>query len=135
MRDTLFRLVWFTIVACVLSYVVFVVTGRFVFALASGENEPTVIRDELSPGSHHLFGMIMVPSTCDELQEHLQAISDYMYELQFTTWQDSSVPCDNQRTPRAFHEALFAPAVGVDFVATLDGAPLPITVQPFVPTQ
>lgn len=132
MKSTILNFLWFTIVSSALAYVVLVIWGQIAFARASGANEPVVIRDELGPGSHHLFGMVTVPRTCDELHVEVQQVSASLYELAFSTWQEPSVTCDNEATPRVFNEALFAPAVGIDFIASEDGTPFPITVVPVI---
>jgi len=132
MAETIRRLVWFTVVACAVAFIILVFAGRMVFAQAAGESDPVVIRDELGPGSHHLSGMVEVPASCDELQERVQTLSTTTYEIVFTTWQEPSVPCGDDRVPRAFRDALFAPAAGVEFAATLDGDPLPILVLPVI---
>lgn len=129
MRGTLLHLLWFSIVSSFVACVVLVVAGRIEFANASGESDPVVVRDVLGPGnSHHLFGMVLVPQTCDELQQHLQVISTSTYEMVFHVWQEPSVSCTNERTPRVFEESLFAASGSVDFVATLDGVAFPITI-------
>lgn len=132
MIETIRHLAWFMIVVCTVTFVVLIFAGRLVFARAAGESDPTLIRDELGPGSHHLSGMVEVPSSCDELQERVEVLSRTTYEIIFTTWQEPSVPCSETEVPRAFRDALFAPATGVEFTATLDGAPLPILVLPVV---
>jgi hypothetical protein len=132
MRGNVLHLLWFTIVSCAIASIVLIGVGKMVYANAAGENDPTVVRDELGLGSHHLYGMVMVSQTCDELQDHIQLVSSTTYEVVFDTWQEPSVPCLNQRTPRVFHESIFAPPTGVEFVATLDGAVLPIAIVPVV---
>jgi len=133
MLQMLHRLVWFTIVACLIAFMVLTVMGRLVFARAAGEDDPILVRDELTHGAHHLSGMVMVPSSCDELTLDVQEISSAMYEITFSTWQEPSVPCDGSRTPRAFRDVLFAPAADALFTATLDGVALPILVLPVRP--
>jgi hypothetical protein len=76
--------------------------------------------------------MVMVPSSCYQLSVHTDALSSVAYNLTFKTWQDPAVDCSADEVPRQFHEILFAPAAGVDFFATLDGADLPIAVIPVV---
>ncbi len=127
-----YHLLWFTVISTVVAYVVLVVWGQIVFASASGHNDPVVIRDELGPGSHHLSGMVMVDQTCYQLQEKVNQMSSTLYEIEFKSWEEPSVPCKVERTPRWFHQALFAPAVGVDFIATLDGIALSIAVIPVI---
>lgn len=129
MLGTLIRLVWFTIVASAIAYVIFLVAGSLTNTDIFSSN-PIVIRDVLGSGTHQLSGMLMVPSTCDDLSAQTQELSSTTYELVFQTWQESSVVCKNEETPREFHVVAFAPATGVQFLATLDGTGFPIVVVP-----
>lgn len=135
MFETIRHLAWFTILACAIAFVVLVFVGKLVFAQAAGEHDPILVRDELGPSSHHLSGMVAVPSSCDELQERVEALSSTTYTIVLTTWREPSVPCQGSKIPRAFRDALFAPATGVAFTAVLDGAPIPILVLPVRPAD
>lgn len=127
------RMLWFLVVAIVLSYATYLVAGSVVHAQASRENQAVIIRDELGAGVHHLSGMLMVPTSCDQLSVRTEAISSSTFTLIFRTWREPSVDCIFDETPRYFRAILFAPAVGVQFTATLDGAGLPIVVLPALP--
>ena len=133
MGEMALRILWFVVLAAALSYGSYLLVGNVVNAQASNTYGPTVVRDVLGPGSHDLSGMVMVPTPCDELIVHTEAISPTSYVLLFETWREPSVTCGKEETPRTFHETLFAPAAGVEFAATLDGAGLPIVVLPVVP--
>ncbi len=135
MRENALHFLWFSIVSCAIACVVLIAVGKIVYANAAGENDPIVVRDELGFGSHHLFGMVLVPETCDELQDYIQAVSSTTYEMVFNIWQEPSVLCLQERTPRAFHEAIFGPPTGVEFLATLDGVAFPMTVLSSSPSQ
>lgn len=126
MFDILRRLIWFGVVAAAFSYAGLLVMGSFVSAQAAQAYEPTLIRDDISAGSHHLSGMIMVPSSCDQLSVRSEQVSDTTYILRFTTWREPSVVCDTEEVPRAFRTVVFAPATGVAFIATLDDRPISI---------
>jgi hypothetical protein len=132
MMDILRQMIWFIIVAGAVAYASFLVAGSLVSAQAAGAASPIMVRDELGPGSHQLSGMIMVPSSCDELSVRAETVSSSTYSLLFQTWQDPAVNCSSDEVPRAFHAVLFAPAAGVDFTATLDGKDIPILVLPSV---
>ncbi len=133
MGDVIRRMVWFFVVASFVAYATFLVAGSIVNAQTSGIVEPSIIRDELGPGVHRLIGMVMVPSSCDQLSVHTDKIAAFAFNLSFSTWRDPVVACSKEEVPRPFHAVLFAPAAGVDFVATLDGKNLPIEVIPVVP--
>ncbi len=132
MWDIVRRLLWFAIVASAFAYVLFLIIGSVVSAQAARVYDPVIVRDELSPGAHHLSGMIMVGTRCDELSVHTEQLSATDYSLDFTTWREPSVDCGNEEIPRAFREVLFAPAAGVQFTATLDGQAFPLVVIPVI---
>lgn len=122
------RLVWFFVVASSLSYAVFLVAGSTIHKEAISETRRVLVRDYLKVGEHHLSGMVMVPSSCRQLSVKTEELSRELYHLKFTTWEEPYVDCTYEDTPRAFRAIVFAPSVGVDFLATLDGAPLEIAV-------
>lgn len=134
MRDLAVRFAWLFIVLVVLAYLVFLFLGSFITAHAIDESRIVTIRDSLQPGVHQLSGMVMVPRTCAELAVQTTALSSSTYALQFTTWNEPSVACITDDTPRAFTTTVFAPAAGVRFVGSLDDAPLSVVVYPYVPT-
>ena len=127
------RMVWFTVVAGLLSYAAFLVVGNVAQAQASGENLPILVRDELGVGEHHLSGMIMVPSPCDQLSVRTEEISRSSYLLVFRTWHQPSVDCTTEETPRYFRALLFAPSAGIEFAATLNDRAFEILVLPILP--
>ena len=129
------RMLWFFVVASILSYATYLVVGSLAHAEASGENLPAVIRDELGQGVHHLSGMVMVPTPCDQLSLRTEAVSDYTFVLVFRTWREPSADCMAEETPRYFRALLSAPSTGVEFTATLDGAGFPIIVLPTLPSR
>ncbi|MDR3571368.1 MAG: hypothetical protein P4L81_04170 [Candidatus Pacebacteria bacterium] len=127
MMDTVRRLVWFAIVATAAFFAIFVVLGNF--ALLQAQNPGVLaIHDIVTPGTHSLSGILVLPLSCDELSVATQKVSDTEYLLAFQSWQDPSIDCPKAPAPRAFQAVALAPATGVQFVATLDGKPLPITI-------
>ena len=77
--------------------------------------------------------MVMVHSSCAELSVHTTQISQTEFQLQFTTWNEPTLPsCVEEDTPRSFRALVFAPSVGITFTATLDDQPLIISVIPSV---
>lgn len=130
MSELLRHLVWFFIVASAVAYSIFLVAGSFITANAVDATRIVQARDELGPGEHHLSGIVMVPTSCTELSVRTEKISDTSYNLAFTTWQEPSVQCTVDDTPRPFRAILFAPAAGIKILGTLDDAPLTIVVIP-----
>jgi hypothetical protein len=123
------RLVWLGIVCIAAGFAIFTVLGNFV--VASAENAgPVQIRDTLAPGVHHLSGMLLLPLTCDQLTVQTDEISSNTYLLDFGTWQDPTVACETEPTPRQFNTIVLASSVGVQFTATLDGKAFPISILP-----
>ena len=135
MRAIFSRMLWFLVVASFVAYAVYLVAGNIVNAQASGEGIPVIVRDELGRGVHHLSGMVMVPSPCDQLSVRVEPSSDTTFVLLFRTWREPSVDCAADETPRYFRAILFAPSTGVGFTATLDGIGFPIVVLPALPAR
>ncbi len=130
MADLLRRLVWFFVVAGAISYAVFLVAGNAIQTQALGNSKVVLIRDALKVGEHHLSGMVMVPSTCKQLSVRTEQVAQMLIHLRFTTWDEPSVGCKTEDTPRSFRAVVFAPSVGVEFIGTLDDEPLQLAVTP-----
>jgi hypothetical protein len=75
---------------------------------------------------------LIVNASCDQLTVQTSSVSPTMYDLEFGTWQDPAVPCVEEPTAREFNTIIFAPSVGVNFVASMNGANFPIAVIPRV---
>lgn len=121
------RLVWFAIVATAGCFAILVVLGNVIFPATAGGSS-VAVRDIVTPDAHWISGALTLPLTCDELSLSTKKLSATVYELVFQTWQDPSVPCSQESTPRTFQTVVFAPPSGVSFVATLDGRPFAITI-------
>ncbi len=130
MGDVIRRLVWFFIVSSAVAYGSFLLIGSAIHADAARERGAIIIRDELARGVHHLSGMIVVSSTCQQVTVRGDKVGAFAYRLAFSTWDEPSVACAKEETPRVFRATIFAPSVGVDFKATLDDIDVPIAVYP-----
>lgn len=133
MRNVLRRFFVFTLSACVVAYIVYVLAGASIYAQAQEQAKTVWVRDEISPNTHHLAGMLTVRSSCTELIEKTEQLSPVLFKLKFTTWEHPDVECTSDPVQKQFYEIVFAPAVGVRFIATLDDQPVPIVVVPYVP--
>ena len=133
MTDVMRRVLIFTLTAVALSYLVFVLAGASIYARADDKTNTVWVRDEISPNTHHLAGLVTVPSSCTELNEKTEQLSPVLFKLEFSTWEHPNTECLHEPVQKEFYEIIFAPAVGVHFIATLDGATLPIIVVPYVP--
>ena len=123
---------WFSVLACAVAYAIFLFSGSAMHAGAERVAAPILVRDVLEPGVHHLSGMIQVDSTCKEVVLHTNKVDTFTYALSFSTWEEPSIPCPRETVIRVFNATVFAPAVGVDFLATLDEIPLNIAVFPVI---
>ena len=133
MADIFRRLLWFFIVSCAIAYALFLIAGSTIHAAAIDQSRIVAARDSLSQNAHNLSGMVMVHSSCAELSVHTQQLSQTQFELQFTTWNEPSLPsCAQEDTPRSFRALVFAPSVGITFTASLDGEALILSVIPSV---
>jgi hypothetical protein len=133
MLDIVRRMVWFFIVACAVAYIIFIALGSTIQARALDQSRLVIVRDSLDVGAHYLSGIVMVPKTCSQLSVSYQKIADGLYSLQFKTWDEPSIPCATEDTPRAFRAVVFAPSTGVSFVGSLDGEALQLSVIQVVP--
>ena len=124
------RMLWFFVVASLLAYATYLVAGSIVHAQASREYTPVTVRDELGQGVHHLSGMVMVPTRCDDVSVRAEEVSSGTYTLVFRSWREPSTDCPADETPRYFRAVVFAPSVGVQFTASYDGTGFPIVVLP-----
>lgn len=127
MAEIVRRLVWFAIVACACAYAIFLVAGSFARARAS-QSAPLVIHDSLAPGVHNLSGTLTLADSCDNVIVATRHIASTTYQLMFNTWHDDSTPCIEASTSRDFHAVVLAPETGTSFYATLDGAPILVSV-------
>ncbi|TSC85952.1 MAG: hypothetical protein G01um10148_860 [Parcubacteria group bacterium Gr01-1014_8] len=87
-----------------------------------------MIFSNVSQGQHHLKGALMVPSQCHTLHVTIQEPSRFVYLVDFKTWVEPNRDCSKESAVRQFETVVFAPSVGVSFIATLDGKPLNIQV-------
>ena len=131
MIEVLLRLVWFAAVTAVIAYGSVLAVGTTLKTKAENPS-PVVVLDTLGPGTHHLSGMVMVSSLCDDLSLRTQQMSTTTYMLRFRTWTEPSARCLKVATPRSFHEVVFAPSADVEFFATLDDKPISIQVLPVI---
>ena len=137
MGDIVLRLAWFVIATTALSYGSYTGVTYFLNSVPGGEAAPMLeIVDQLRPGVHQLTGTITVPSACNELKVRVENTAPNVYTLVFQTWEDPYVPCAKTPVPRNFGTTAFAPAVGVQFEAQLDGESIPVVVRPsYVPDR
>lgn len=130
MLELLRHLVWMSLICVSIAYTVFVVVGGAIHSQALSASRVVAVRDVYKPGEHDLSGMVMVPNTCSQLVLHTEDLGANTFELRFTTWREPYVDCVEEDTPRYFRAVLFAPAVGVRFVGSLDGSALDIATLP-----
>lgn len=127
------RLFYFALLASALAYVVYLIGGATIYAQEELRQRTVWVRDHVSPNMHRLAGMVTLPSSCMELTVKTVQLSPSAFTLIFETWEHPYVECEHVPTRVAFHEIVFAPALGITFIATLDGKPLPIIVAPVLP--
>ncbi len=133
MSDLLRRIFIYALVSTLLAYLIFMVIGATIYAQADEKVKTVWVRDEISPNTHHIAGLVTVASSCTELTEKTEQLSPVLYKLTFTTWEHPNTECLKEPVQKEFYEIVFAPAVGVHFIATIDDQPLPLIVVPYVP--
>ena len=127
MSDVLLRVVWITTIVIAIAYACYLFFGSLVSTNISRAQKQVIANDIISPGEHHISGMIMVPTECDGLSVQVQQTTPFSYQLAFKTWQEPYRDCPSEPASRSFQTVTFAPAVGSTFSATLDGLPFPLT--------
>lgn len=132
MLEALLRVAWFFAAATLAAYATYLGVGSAIKTQDSGSTAPIIIRDALSKGEHHLSGIIMVPSNCDELSVRVDQIRNDLFSLVFATWSEPSIQCVREHSARVFNVTVFAPSVGVQFIASLDGVSIPVAMYPSV---
>ncbi len=133
MTEVLRRVFAFIAAASVIAYLVLLIVGANIYARAEERTQTVWVRDQISPNTHRISGVITVPSSCTELTVKTEALSPFLFKLKFVTWEHPNTECLHEPVKKEFYEIVFAPAVGVHFIATLDGEPVPIIVVPYVP--
>ena len=122
------RLLWITICTGLFAIGTLVFVTNIKNSSANVTLVPAIIHDRIRRGEHYMYGTLQVPLSCDELNVAVRQDRAFRYILSFTTWSDPSVPCNRETTQREFKATVFAPSVGVRFVATLDDVEIPIAV-------
>jgi len=122
---------WIVVAITLGAYVTFYVANSTLNGHVS-TSTPLVVRDVLQRGQHHLYGKILVPSSCDEVSVKTVNTGTNDYELQFTTWVEPEVTCIQAPAERVFDAVIFAPSIGVQFTASIDRVPVPLAVYPVV---
>ncbi len=127
MDDALKRAGWIIVLVIAGSYFTFAMAD-FVFNRTNSSTRPTVIRDIQYGDEHHLTGVILVPSTCDQIKVSPHDLGENSFHLEFTTWDEPSVKCFNAPAERFFDTVVFAATSSVRFKATLNKKEIPIAV-------
>lgn len=133
MGEVVRRMFTFSIAACAVAYVVYFLAGASIYAQAEAKQKTVWVRDQISPSAHHISGLVTVKNSCTELTEKAEQLSPLLYRLTFTTWEHPNTECTDYPVQKQFYDIIFAPAVGVHFIATLDGRSLPLIVVPYIP--
>lgn len=110
------------------AYAVILAGGSLLEAQSKHELHTVHMRDVVEPGSHYISGIVTMKSSCDELILETKKLSEETILLDFRTWSNPAISCEDVPTPRFFAKKVYAPAVGIHFVATLDMAPLPLMI-------
>lgn len=133
MTEVMRRLFAFILALSFMAYIVFMLAGASLYARAEEKARTVWVRDEITPNTHRISGLITVPSSCTELYDAVEELSPLLFKLKFKTWEHPNTECLYEPVQKQFYEVVFAPAVGVHFIATLDDKPLPILVVPYIP--
>ena len=135
MSEVMWRVLW---IACA---AVFVAYGSYLFfgsslSAVTDELEGTIVSvDSISAGKHVLRGVIVIPSECHGVSVKVRQLIPTLYHLNFETWQEPYRDCTHVPVLHSFETTVFAPSIGVTFVASLDGKVLQMHVIESYDTQ
>ena len=133
MGERVRQLVWFCVVASVVAYSTYLFVGSATNTADPNSSQTVTVHDAIEPGVHRLYGLVMVPSPCDQVSVRAETGDAQMYVLVFQTWHvEAAATCPPEATPREFNAVVEAPAAGVRFVATLNGKSIPISLEPSI---
>lgn len=130
MREVAYRLLLIFVVASSIAYGTYLVLGSAIQADTDVALKRVVARDVVSDGTHHLNGMVFVPTGCHELSTRLQKLDDTTHVIVFTTWEAPYAECVREPVPRAFNTVIFTSSPSTQFLATVDDEIVPFVVIP-----
>jgi len=130
MSAVLFRLLWILVISSVVAYGTYIVIGSAIKAEAGADLKRIVARDVIDQGAHHLSGMVFVPNGCYELSVRTEELPGKVQHVAFSTWEAPYTECTLESVPRAFTTVVFETSADVEFIATVDGEPVPFVVTP-----
>lgn len=127
-NDVSWHLLWVTIAAILIGYASFLLFGSFIEKEVRKEQHTALAIDRIGVGTHHISGRVTVPTSCHGLSVRTRQMTQTSYRLDFSTWQQPNRECAHEPFSHPFHVVTFAPSVGVEFTATLDGEMLPMRI-------
>ncbi|MBM3272369.1 hypothetical protein FJY94_03805 [Candidatus Kaiserbacteria bacterium] len=130
MADLLRRTIWYAMCGCLFVFVLLVSVGQAVESHVQS-TRVIILRDELTAGVHRISGIVPVSVSCAELSVRAEQVSGKTYRLLFETWQNPSLHCTKEETPRWIKTVVFTEDEPASFVATMDGEYLPISIEPY----
>src|SRR5262249_217502 len=125
MDDALKRAGWIVVLVIAGSYLTFL-SADYIFNRTTASATPIVPLDIQGDNEHHMTGVVLVPSTCDEISVATEDLGNDSFSLNFSTWEEPSVNCFKAPAERVFDTVLFAATSSVHFVATVDKQEVPI---------
>lgn len=128
----MYRLLWIVASVILVTYTTFVIFGS-ILVDADSKIQNVIAVDRVKKSEHHVSGMLMLPSPCHGLSVHTSQLSSAHIHFTFESWQEPYRDCSRTETLRPFHVVTFAPPVGTEFTATLDGRPLRLHVIELYP--
>lgn len=119
------RALWLILGVAAVTYALYVVLADTLHTAAAQE---LVVIDHIGVAEHHLSGEILIPSQCHAFALNVEETAYARYNLRFDTWQEPHRDCAAEPYPRQFHAVVFAPSLGTEFTAVLDGKPLSVRI-------
>ena len=121
MSEVMWRVLWITCAAIFVAYGSYLFFGSSLSAVTDELEGSIVSVDAVSAGKHVLKGVIVIPSECHGVNIKVRQLVPTVYHLDFETWQEPYRDCAHVPVLHSFETIVFAPSLGVTFVASLDG--------------
>lgn len=128
MDEVFWRVLWVALAATLVTYVSIIFFGSVASDPPEEKDKPIVVTDRVSVGIHRLSGIVPVSSDCDRLTVNVRDLGAFHYHVDFSSWREPSRDCPLKTAYQSFYAVVFAPALGVQFEASLDNTPLDLQI-------
>ena len=127
MDDMFWRLLWLIAAVTLITYATFLFFGSIL--RDEPLRAPILVTDRVGDGTHHLTGTIPVSSSCHQVSVQVRETESFRYHIDFVTWYEPFRTDCAKDSAHTFYALVFAPALGVEFSASIDEKPLELEIN------